>query len=231
MADALSSGAQRDLLVRVEGSPSDPCIWEHSERVARIAEQLCDIPELRGRPIEREALQVAALYHDAGWVLQVGAGDCHARDILLKPSNDLQREMAADWMTERVAKLVGAGVIQQAARILRQMNNRRTDVLEARILADAENLDEIGPHSICLMVRKICAEGKGLSDIISLWDRQNEYRYWPARIKEGFHFDATRQLAGARLERLARLMNDLREVISLDDVTALVTPRRAPASR
>jgi HD superfamily phosphodiesterase len=221
MADELWKGAQRDLMVKVEGAPVDPCVWDHAARVARIAEALLAIPELRENVVDAQALLVAALYHDAGWVLQVRAGECHARDILLKPSTDLQREMAADWMAERVAGQVGPGIIHLAARIIRQINNRRTDLVEARILADAENLDEIGVHGISLMIRKICAEGRTLGDIISLWQRQQEYNYWPARIRDGFHFETTRRLAKARLAKLSRFMDDLREVVQLEDLLGL----------
>ncbi len=221
MAEQLWKGAQRDLMVKIEGAPADPCIWDHSARVARIAEALLRIPEVQAAALDAAALEVAALYHDAGWLLQTRSGECQPRDILLKPTTDLQRELAADWIAERLAGVVGAGVIQQAARIIRQINNRRTDLPEARVLADAENLDEIGPHSIWLMVRKIHAEGRMLADIVSLWERQREYNYWPARIRDSFHFDSTRRLAQTRLDKLSRFMDDLREVVRLEDLSAL----------
>jgi hypothetical protein len=222
MPDLLLKGAQRDLLIQSEGAPAERFVWDHAERVSRIAEALLSIPELNGQAVDRRALLVAAFYHDAGWVLQVRSGDCHARDVLLKPTTDIQREMAADWMTERVSPVETAAVVQQAARIIRFMNNRRTELIEARVLADAESLDEIGPHSVCLMVRKMCAEGKTIADAVALWERQGEYRYWPARIKEGFHFATSRSVAQKRLDKLARFMDDLREAVRLEDISTMI---------
>jgi hypothetical protein len=233
MADPLWKGAQQDLLVRVQGAPADPCLWEHAERVAHTAQALTTIPELKGRAIERAALALAALYHDGAWILQIQSGNCHPRDLLLKPTSDLQREMAANWLIERATPHVGAAIAQHAARIVRQMNNRRTDLLEARILADAENLDAIGPHSVCVMMRKIGAEGKTLADLTALWQRQNEYKYWTARIKDGFHFESTRRLAQTRLQKLTEFMDDLTRIVRLEDLRELggVPETKIDASR
>lgn len=224
MSDQLWKGAKRDLLVQAEGSPPDQCVWEHSERVARIADQLLSIPEIKDRHPNRQALTAAALYHDAGWILQHRNREIQTKDLLLKPTSDLQREMAADWMMERLSGAVSFGLLQHAARIIRSMNDRRTDLIEARVLADAENLDEIGPHYLCLLVRKMCAEGKTLADVILTWQRQAEYQYWPARIKDGLHFESSRRIARQRLEKLTRLFDDLRVVVFCEDLKSLSTP-------
>jgi HD superfamily phosphodiesterase len=233
MSDQLWKGAKRDLLVQAEGGPADQCIWEHSERVARIADQLLSIPEVKDRAVDRQALTAAALYHDAGWVLQFRSKEIPQRDLLLKPTSDIQREMAADWLLEQLTATLSPGVLQQAARIIRGMNNRRTDMFEARVLADAENLDEIGPHYLCLLVRKMCAEGKTLADVIITWQRQAEYQYWPARIKDGLHFESSRQIARRRLEKLSRIFEDLREVVfceDLKDITGCADSDAKPAA-
>src|SRR5262245_43437642 len=87
----LLTGAQRDLIVHAARLTGDPSVWEHSLRVARIADALANSPELQGRAVDRQATELAALYHDAGWVLQVRSNDCQTRDLLLKPTTDLQR--------------------------------------------------------------------------------------------------------------------------------------------
>jgi len=99
-----------------------------------LAENILAAPELSGRPVDLATLTAAALYHDAGWVLLVRNGQLSHRDVLLKPSSDHLRDMAAEWIGERLDGIVGAGVIAQAARVIRQCNNRQTDLLEAQIL-------------------------------------------------------------------------------------------------
>jgi HD superfamily phosphodiesterase len=221
MADQLWNRAERDLCVLVAAVVPDLIVWEHSSRVAKLSSAIAALPEVATQPIERQALTAAALYHDAGWVLQARNGEIKPAELLLRPTNDVQRELAADWIPQRLDKIIGPGVIEQAARIIRHCNNRRTELLEAQILTEAENLDEIGPQAIGIMLRKQMAEGKGLSDMVAAWERQEEYHYWHARIKDCFRFESVRALAQARLQALRQFMLDLRVATRLEDLSLL----------
>lgn len=228
MADQLWERAQCDLRVQIAGAPCDWTILEHSQRVARLAQAISQIPEIIGPPFDRTALEAASLYHDAGWVLQARDGEIQCRDMMLRPTSDLQRDAAADWMQIRLKDILGPGVLSLAARAVRQMNDRRTDMTEAQILAEAEALDDIGPTAIVHMMRKKYAEGKTLADVVAAWERQEEYHYWQARLKDGFRFAATRQLAQRRLEALRQFMTELKASIRFDDLPpSMATPSAA----
>lgn len=220
VSDALWTVAEADLTVRLPGAPADAFVWEHSQRVVRMMELISALPELTSQPVDRAALRAAGLYHDVGWVLQVQEGHLAARDVLLRPTTDIQRELAADFLTQRCASILSGDTLQRAARAIRQYNDRRTDVVEARILSDADNLDQIGPQAIHFMMRKVAAEGRTLAELVSAWRRQEEYHYWQARIKECFHFPAVRELAELRYERMRDCMAKLCVAVMLEDLAA-----------
>ncbi|HOA75959.1 MAG TPA: HD domain-containing protein [Phycisphaerae bacterium] len=224
MMQDLWAKAQADLCLGTSSGPLDKLVWEHSTRVAKTAASIAGLPELADRAIDRRALTAAALYHDAGWVLQYRAGEAIPRDLLLRPTSEVQRELAAAWITERLAGILPARSIELASNAIRYCNDRQTNLTEAQILAEAESLEEIGPQTIVLMVRRQLADGRTLTDMLQLWQRQEEYHYWQARIKDSFRFEPVRRLATQRWQALRRFMTDLAVCTNLEDLAALASP-------
>lgn len=210
MTDDLWIRAERDLCLPLAGTPIDPTLWEHSARVARLTELIAGFPEVAKHVLDRVALTAAALYHDAGWLLQLQAGQIRACDVLLRRTTDRQRELAADWLVDRLDGLLPPRGVQLAARIVRECNDRQTRLPETQILAEAESLDEIGPQAIWGMVRRQLTDGRSLLDLVDVWRRQQEYRYWPTWIRECLRFPSSQALAETRYQSLARFMADLR---------------------
>lgn len=225
MADRLWQRAERDLVITDQRSVPDPIVWEHSTRVARICERIAQLPEVSAGSFNSEALMVAALYHDMGWVLECRAGRVSHSELLLRPTSDAYREMAADWIEVHLKGALLGGIIEQAMATIRQSNDRHTRLLEAQILADACNLDQIGPPVIDRMIRKCRGEGKTLEQLLTAWQRQEEYRYWQARINESLRFEAVRAIGQRRHEALRQFMASLATAVSLDDLAALAGSR------
>lgn len=216
--------AESDLSLGFAHNPLDRLVWEHSVRVAKMCAAIAGLAELTDRAVDRRALMAAALYHDAGWVVQFRAGEAIPRDILLRPTNEIQRELAAAWVMEQLQGHLPERSLDIASKAIRYCNDRQTHMVEAQILAEAENLDEIGPQAICLMLRRQMADGKTLADMVQLWQRQEEYHYWQARIKDSFRFQAVRRLATDRWQALRRFMGDLAASVNLDDLALLESP-------
>ncbi len=220
MADVIWQKARQDLRVCRDDGVDDTLVREHCYRVARMAEKIAAGPEMAKHIINRQALCVACLYHDMGWVLQANAGTLPVKELFLRPTTDLQRALAADWVSKHLDEILEPGALALAAQAIRKCGDRSTDILEAQILAEADNLDLIGPQAVCLMIRKQLAEGKALDDLLSIWERQEEYRYWEARIKDCFRLPSVRRVAERRLGTLRRFMDDLRTTVHLNDLNA-----------
>jgi HD superfamily phosphodiesterase len=201
--------AKQILTVPGENGRNDLWLWEHSERVLRLAGVLASLPEVGEQRPDPLALATAALFHDAGWAVQARQGRIDRWQLLCRPTNEVQRELGAGLMQEQIAHLVPANTLRVAAEAIRRCNHRDTEQPEARVLADADNLDDIGVLNVLRQFRQYQIEGRSLDQLLSSWARQREYRYWDARLNDGFHFQATRELARARLSAVEELMSAL----------------------
>lgn len=195
--DTIRPRAREDLVIVVDGDRDDVVLWERAVRVSRSAIWIADLPEASDNDIDRRAVLAAALYHDAGWAIQFRDGRIARAEILDKPTSDKQRELAVGLLSARLADLLSPGSMNIACQAVREANRRDTDLLEARILSDAVNLDEIG-MALWQLVWRHTMDGTGVEVALDTWQRQNEYGYWDARIKR-FRYEPVRQKAVERL--------------------------------
>jgi HD superfamily phosphodiesterase len=205
----------------------DSVVWEHSVRVAHLTETIMAMPEVAHHVIDRIALTAAALYHDAGWLLDLREGRVTQEAMLLKRTTDEQRERAAAWMMTCLADVLEPGRLRLAARIITECNDRSTHLLEAQILADAENLDHVGPQAVWFMVRRQLAEHRSLDQMIANWQQQSQYGYWPLWIKESLRFPSAQRMAEERWKAMDRFMEDVRHSCAL---TSDEQPEHVPAA-
>ncbi len=201
--------ARRDLVFMDEDGNQDVFLWEHVQRVARNARHIAMLPEVPTRRIDRNALEAAALYHDAGWVCQLREGAVHRLEILCKPTCERQHHLAAALLAESLSDHLKPRTLETAAMLVRQLGDRHLRAVEARILADADALDDIGSLSLWNMVRRHTFEGKGIEAALQTWQRQREFRFWEARINKSVHFEVVKRIALQRLEQLDQFMSIL----------------------
>jgi hypothetical protein len=214
--------ASEDLLLNTGSGRVDATVRDHSVRVARTAVLIAELVEHKARHVDRTATFAAGLYHDAGWIADYREARVARKDMLSQPTTDVQREVGAGWLERRLAEHIGATSLTKAASAIRQCNGKDTDQVEAQLIAEAENLDEIGPLSIAKVLRDHADDPRGLDAVIATWHRQQEYHYWPARIKDCFRFNATRRLAEQRLAQLDPFMHALTVCHRGEDVADLL---------
>ncbi len=232
--DQLLRQARSELMLGGGTEPIDLRLWEHGLRVMTSAEMVAQLPEMTGQRIDREALRVAALYHDAGWAVQVEVSQITREQVLTRPTNDVQFELAAELVESSLSEMLPANVVRRAGDVIRSINNRGSELTEAHIVSDADNLDLIGPLGFVQNLRRDLAEGRALQQVLDTWYRQQEYHYWEARIRDGMRIESVRELAWQRLRAMDPFMQALGEHLEARDLAELLgsstAPRRHTAS-
>lgn len=226
--DPLWRRASADLTIVAEPGVRDCFVWEHSVRVARTAVRLIPLPELAGAKVDRPALRAAALYHEAGWVIQYNERQIDRWSLITKPTNDVQRELAAGFLEQRAADLLAPRSLEAACTAVRTANTKLCETIESQLLSEAENLDQIGPLALWQMVRRHMGDGKGIEDAAKAWQRQQEYHFWQARIKDGFRFESVRQLARRRLASLEAFLTSISAQQAGEDLDELLEAAPRP---
>ena len=218
--DAIWKRARGDLTVATKEGDQDVFLWEHCSRVAYTAHRIVSLEEVKPHDADGDAVIAAALYHDAAWAIRWRAGEIERKAILLSPLTEAAAEQAATLMEERLADLLPPGSLERAARAIRLVHEREPQSIEAQIIAEANNLEEFGFLSLWPAIRRGMMEGKGIQVVIESWQRKKEYQFWTARLRDSFRFDAVREVAKQRLDRLERFMEELNEQFAGTDIPA-----------
>ncbi len=219
VGEAVSRQAESDLTIRTADGQSDGFIWEHAKRVCASAVAIADLLGMQPSGGDREVLAAAALYQDAAWVVQFAEGAISRADVLAKPLTMVQREISADKSADALRDIFAAKRLESIGRIIREAGGRKTTNRTAQVVADATSLDSIGPLALFQMIHKQRNGGRAVRAILETWDRQQEYHFWPARIRESLRSEPVRKIARQRLEALTAFMNALRVHTHAEDLT------------
>jgi hypothetical protein len=117
-------------------------------------------------------------------------------------SNIKQRaEASAELLVTLLAEEIDEDLLDRTTRLLHETPHRQPMIEESRLLADALNLDDFGVSGLVGLIVQLALQGGGARQLIEAYDKRDQYGYWDARLKEGFHFDAVRSIAKKRLAR------------------------------
>jgi hypothetical protein len=113
-------------------------------------------------------------------------------------------EQAAELMVTVLGPDIEEGLMDRTTRLLHEMPQRSPMLDEARLLADAVNLDDFGVTGMAVQAIQLARQGESVAQLADGCQKRQQYGYWEARLKDGFHFDLVRKIAQRRLEN-ARL--------------------------
>ena len=111
---------------------------------------------------------------------------------------------------------IDTSVLSVTARLLGQLLDRTPGSVEAKLLVDSMNLDDFGVTGIILHAIHQARNHGGLMQVSQGIDKRDQYGYWDALLKDGFHFEHVRRIAVQRLERARQTATLLTEEIRED---------------
>jgi hypothetical protein len=118
-------------------------------------------------------------------------------------------EQATELIIGAAGERADEALLDRTTRILRELPQRSPRLPEARLLADAVNLDDFGIVGLMLAAMQLARQHAGLNQVAEGYAKRQQYGYWAARLKDGFHFEPVRQIARERLrhaEQMAGLL-------------------------
>ena len=153
---------------------------------------------------------------------------CHALQLPLrqpKPpvSGKLARtnlkdrtEQAAELLVTLLENDADEELLDRATRILHEAPHKSPMIEDAKLLADAVNLDDFGVIGLINQTIQLARQGDGIMQVADGAEKREQYGYWEARLKDGFHFEPVRQMAKARVEHARRVAALLLEELKQD---------------
>jgi len=210
MADnwpAIQAAAGKSLLVKVDGQ-NEPARFaqDRAARVVRCIDRLAPVVNPR---VERvDLVRIAALY---ACVAQCIAGPTQIPD-------ESAYDDAAEMLADQLKDLLPADDLDGAIAILKHHRKRVPPSNEAKLLADALTMEEFGLIGLWNQARAFHSAGKSVEQLIKLFKAQQDYGYWEARLRDGFHFDASREAARQRLGQMKGLYEHLQREHLCEDI-------------
>ena len=196
MLDAKIKVVLEKALTRVDGEEArGPRLLDDARRLFSRVRMMVGLNLLAAAP-EPDALELA----------------CHAlqlplRQLKMLPTGKLSRatlreraEQAAEMLVGMLEELAGDVLLDATTRLLHEIPLRAPSLEAARLLADAVNLEDFGATGMLLEMVHLARSGGGLSQLAAGLETREQYGYWEARLKDGFHFEPLRDIARGRLE-------------------------------
>ncbi|MBN1764421.1 MAG: hypothetical protein JW860_04120 [Sedimentisphaerales bacterium] len=192
----------------IKGTP-DRYLIDRAYRVLRHCGSIAQLSDVQCFQIDQECLNIAAMFRDSGFARYANQEDKVARMVLADLTDEDMRDFAAQLVQEKLSELLNPRQMERICATIIESGKRDTALIEAMILSDARNLDDMGAIGIFNEFRRYIVHGRGATDAMTSWNRKIEYDYWSARLRESFRFESVRKIARLRLETAKQFMEQL----------------------
>jgi hypothetical protein len=193
----------------LKGKP-DRYLIDRASRVLRHCGSIAQLHDVQCFQIDRESMNIAAIFRDGGFARYASQEDRVARMVLADLTDEDLRDFSTQLVQEKLEGVLDGAQISKVCGIIIESGKRDTRLIEAMILSDARNLDDMGAVGLFNEFRRYVFHGYGASEALASWKRKVEYDYWNARLRESFRFDSVRKIAQSRLKFAEEFMEHLR---------------------
>jgi hypothetical protein len=193
----LREHVERALGVIDDHGTHGPRLLDDAGRLWRRVEQFIAM-HLVHEGVDREALELACYAMQLPGRRGKGAGKTAGKGAMRSTLRD-RAEEAAELLVGIAGPDVDEHLLDRATRVLQEMPHRSPMLDEAKLLADAVNLEDFGAIGVIGHAIQLARAGEGVTQLAEGCDKREQYGYWDARLKDGFHFEAVRQIAIRRL--------------------------------
>jgi hypothetical protein len=200
------------LAVVDDHGTAGPRLKDDAKRLWRRVEQFVDAP-LVTDGVDRDALELACFAMQLPLKRRRTAAGGRPVRINLRA----RAEEAAELLINAAAEEAGEVLLDRTIRILHEVHHRSPMLDEAKLLADAINLDDFGVTGLLLQMIQLVRDGDGMLQLVDGATKREQYGYWEARLKDGFHFEPVRDLARRRIDGARLLMTLLMEELDWSD--------------
>jgi hypothetical protein len=192
-------------------------LCERAGRISVLARWIEGFAEIKAVACSRRAVEAAVWLQDAWCVDEVRTRTLDAALVLAQPATVLQRERSADVAVELLAGWTDEATLETTVQAIRSAAVRETAMPEAQVLAEATNLDSIGPLWLWGQIARCVREDRPIVSVVTMWERQIEYAFWPKLINETLRFERSRRLAQERYAAVEGLILALRRQLDGSD--------------
>ncbi len=223
--DVIRELAKQAVTLRTPAGAIDNSVWDRAERLVRTVDYICGLPELARSSvqIDRFCLTSAAYFNEAGLAKYLSTRGQGGAFGLNEANGEEMLDLSTGVVEEALADTVERAKIDKINRIIVESGRRSAGMMEAMILSDARNLEDMGAAGVLNEYKRVVCCGRGICDVVQNWRKKKDYRYWQARLKEGFRFEAVRKLAEQRLAAAEQFMKQLEVEAEAKDLKELST--------
>jgi len=221
--DIVRDLAREVLTISKPNCKADGFLWDRAQRLVRNVEYICLLPEVAKDKLQIDhfALIAATYFSEAGLARHLGSGGTGVEAANSNNSNDDLLDLATLVVEETLSPATSQMSISKINKIITESRSHLPTTLEAMILSDARNLDDMGAIGIFSEFKRHIIGGKGVSNVLQAWKRKIDYKYWQARLKESFRFESVRKIAEQRLSTAEYFMNQLKVENTASDLGEL----------
>jgi len=199
----------RSLETFEEQSKRGPRLVDDAQRLWRRVQKFISL-DLTAEP-DLEALELAC------YALQLPMRQAKPPSTAKLGRTNLREraEQAAELLVS-TGEGIDETLLDRATRVLQEMPHRTPVIEDAKLLADALNLEDFGVIGLIGLMTHLARQGDGILQLADGAEKREQYGYWEARLKDGFHFEPVRQIARRRLEHARKVATMLSEELKED---------------